>query len=193
MLYHITVGILTKKKKHHTDILIVFPCTEYSDDLPCQLIICCVAHPSYPSFSVLPLTKHNLLLEFKDVLKKSLSILAQTEIRRHCTTDSNIKQIIVIVSPTLSPAHDNLLLLLLVGHGVEELLELLLGHLLPQLARLRQHDQPVFHLDRARLLDHPDAAQSVHGLGVQDLVQDAASCFGCVGDKEEKESVFFSW
>lgn len=175
-------------KTHHTDIWKYFPelCTRTT---PYGTHYLLGSSSILPQLVVCKLIKHSLLLEFRNVREKpSFSVFLFfsflfLEIDRDKATllsQSKIKQIVVVVGPALSPADDDLLLLLLVGHGVEELLELLLGHFLSQLARLRQHDQSVLHLGRARFLDHPDATQSVHGLGVQDLVQDAGSCFGCV-------------
>lgn len=82
-------------------------------------------------------------------------------------------QVIIVVVPSLAPAHDNLLLLLLVGHGVQQLLELCLCDLLPQLTRLREHDESVLDVGGSLLFDEADAAQSVGRFGVEDLVEDA--------------------
>lgn len=94
------------------------------------------------------------------------------------TTHSQIQQIIILIIPPLPSTDHNLLLLLILSHGGQEFLQLSLGDLLPQLARPRQRDQPVLDVGRARLLDESDAAQSVRGLGVQDLVQDRLAGFG---------------
>lgn len=93
---------------------------------------------------------------------------------------SQIQQVIIVVVPALSPAHHNLLLLLVVRHGRQQVLELRLRHLLPQLARLRQREEPVLDVDCALLLDESDAAETVSGLGVEDLVEHLLSSFVCL-------------
>lgn len=80
------------------------------------------------------------------------------------------EQVVVIVVPSLATINDDLLLLVL-RHGVEEILELGLGDLLAQLARLREHDEAVLDVVGALLLDEADAAQAVGRFGVQDLVE----------------------
>lgn len=89
------------------------------------------------------------------------------------------KVIVVLVGPSLAPVDDDLLLLAgALGDGLEQLLELVLGDLGPQLAAARQHDEAVLDVGRAVLPHEPDAAQPVGRLGVQDLVQDVAAGFG---------------
>ncbi len=103
-------------------------------------------------------------------------------IQQPSATSSQVQQVIIIIIPPLPPRHDNLLLLLIVRHGVEQLLELVLGHLLAQLARLRQHDEPVLDVGRALLLDQADAPQPVGRLGLEDLVEDRLARFGCLSE-----------
>lgn len=89
------------------------------------------------------------------------------------------KVVIVLILPALSSSDDNLLLLArALGHGLEQLLELVLGDFFAQLPAPREHDEPVLDVGGAVLPDEPDAAQTVGGLGVQDLVQDVAAGFG---------------
>ena len=70
-----------------------------------------------------------------------------------------------------------------VGERVEHVLELVLGDLLAQLAGAGQGDEAVLNIGRALLLDEADAAQSVLGLGVQDLVQDGLARFFLPGTR----------
>lgn len=88
-----------------------------------------------------------------------------------------VEQIVVIIPP-LAPTDHYLLLLPVIRHRIQELLELSLSDLLPQLTRLGQHDEPVLHLGRALFLDEPDASQPVGRLRVQDLVEDVLSLLG---------------
>ena len=87
-------------------------------------------------------------------------------------------QVVIVVIPHLAPADHNLLLLAIIRHRIQQLLELLLRDLLAQLPALREHDEPVLDLGGALLLDEADAAQPVGGFGVEDLVQDALAGFG---------------
>ena len=50
-------------------------------------------------------------------------------------------------------------------------------HLLPQLARLRERDEPVLDVSRALLLDEADASKAVGRFRVQNLVEDALAGF----------------
>lgn len=93
---------------------------------------------------------------------------------------SQIQQVIIIIVPALSPAHNNLLLLLVVRHSRQQVFKLSLRHLLPQLARLRQCKKPVLDVDGALLLDESDAAETVSGLGVEDLVEHLLPGFVCL-------------
>lgn len=79
---------------------------------------------------------------------------------------------IIIVIPSLAPAHDNLLLFLALRHGVEKFLELRLGDLLSQLACLGKCDESVLDVGGTRFLNETDAAQTIGGFGVKDLVED---------------------
>lgn len=93
-----------------------------------------------------------------------------------------IQQIVIVIIPSLPSTNDNLLLLLVIRHGIQQLLQLVLSYFLAQLSRSRQHDQSVFDLSRALLLDEPDPAQSVRRLWVQNLVEDRLFCFRCFGE-----------
>ena len=84
-------------------------------------------------------------------------------------------QVVVVVIPALATTHDNLFLFLVVRHGIQQFFELRLCHFLPQLARLRERNQPIFNIFRPLFLDEADAAQSVGRLGVQDLVENVLS------------------
>ena len=86
-----------------------------------------------------------------------------------------------------------LLLLLLIGHGVQQLLELRLCDLLPQLARLREHDESVLDVGGSLLLDEADAAQSVGRFGVEDLVEDALARVVVLSVSEERHVSMGRW
>ena len=92
---------------------------------------------------------------------------------------------IVIVPAAAAAAIDHnltLLLLLLLGDGAQQLLELVLGDLLAQLARAGEHDEAVLNVCGARLLDEADAAEAVGGFGGEDLGEDRGALVGCGGE-----------
>jgi hypothetical protein len=92
-----------------------------------------------------------------------------------------IIQIVIIIPSSSSPVHDNLalLLLLLLGHGAQELFELLLCDFGAQLAGAGEHDETVLDVGGAGLFDEADAADAVGGLWGQDLGEDGVALFGC--------------
>ena len=92
-----------------------------------------------------------------------------------------IKQVIILIPTPFPPADHNLLLTPLVVflHRPQQLLQLLFRHLRPQLARPRQHDQPILHVDGAGLFDQADAPQTIGGFGQEDLREDGSSGVGC--------------
>ena len=91
-----------------------------------------------------------------------------------------IQQVLqIIIIPPLPPSHRHLLLrILMLGHGTQQLLELVFGHLPRQLARLRQRDQPVFDARGARLFHESYPTQAVGGLRGQDLREQRGAHFG---------------
>lgn len=96
-------------------------------------------------------------------------------------------QFLVLIPPASAAPIDHnltLLLLALLGHGAQDILQLVLAHFLPDLARPRQHDEPVLDIRGARLFDEPDAAQPVGGFGGQDLGEDVCALVGCETDRE---------
>lgn len=83
-----------------------------------------------------------------------------------------VEQVVqVIVIPAAFPPldFDRLLLLLLFGHGSENVLELLLGNLLSQLATSCQHDQSVLDIVSAFSFDNSDSAKTICGGGFENL------------------------
>jgi hypothetical protein len=97
-----------------------------------------------------------------------------------------IQEVVVIVIPPSfsSTDHDFLFLLLfalIFGNCVQEFLELFLVDLLPQLARLRQGDEPVLDVGGTRFLDETYPAQAIRGRRVKNLVEDGCSSFGWDG------------
>ena len=94
---------------------------------------------------------------------------------------SQIQEVVIII-PAAAPTDDNLMLLLVLalvlGHGVQKLLELVFGDLLSQLAALGEHEQPALDVGSAGFLDEADAAQAIGGFGFEDLVQDGGAAFG---------------
>jgi len=76
--------------------------------------------------------------------------------------------------------HDlNLLLLLpLFRDSPQQLLQLLLRDLTPQLPRPSQHNKPVLNVRRAGLFDDADAAQAVGSFGGEDLAEEGGTGFG---------------
>jgi hypothetical protein len=95
--------------------------------------------------------------------------------------DSQIQQVIIIVPSSFPTVDHNLVFLLVLalvlGNSVQELFKLVLGDLLAQLARLGQHDQAVFDIRGPGFLHKANAAQTVGGFGLEDLVQDRRSTF----------------
>lgn len=91
-----------------------------------------------------------------------------------------IKQVVVVVIPPTASLHDDFLLLLflLLGYGAQDVLQLVLGDLLAQLARPGQHDEAVLDVGGARFLDHADTAQTVGGLGEEDLGENGLAGLG---------------
>lgn len=71
-----------------------------------------------------------------------------------------------------------LILALVLGHGVQQLLELLLGNLLAQLAGLGEHDETGLDVSSAGFLDKADATQTIGGFGLEDLVQNSGAAVG---------------
>lgn len=95
-----------------------------------------------------------------------------------------IQQIIVIVIPSLPATHHNLLLLLVIRHGIQKILELCLRDLLAQLARLREHDEAVLDVGGTRFLDETDAAETVGGFGVENLAEGVLAGFVFLSGRE---------
>ncbi len=99
----------------------------------------------------------------------------------HCyhSSVSQIEQVIIVIPATFAPANHNLvfflLLALVLGNSVQKLLELFLGHLLTDLAGLRQHHEPVFDVNRTRFLDHADTAEAIGSGRVEDLTHDGGT------------------
>lgn len=93
-----------------------------------------------------------------------------------------LQQIIqIIIIPAATPPVDNnllLLLFLLLRHGVQQVLELVLGDLCAQLAGAGEHDEAVLDVGGAGLLDEADAAEAVGGFGGQDLGEDVGALVG---------------
>lgn len=89
-------------------------------------------------------------------------------------------QIVIIPATRFPSIDDNLLLLLLLlfRHRAQQLLQLLLCDLGPQLARLGEHDESVFDIGRARFFDEPDAAEAVSSFGSEDLSEDGVASIG---------------
>lgn len=71
-----------------------------------------------------------------------------------------------------------LILALVLGHGVQQLLELVLGDLLAQLTGLGEHDETGFDVSSAGFLNKADATQTIGGFGLEDLVQDSGAAVG---------------
>jgi hypothetical protein len=69
-------------------------------------------------------------------------------------------------------------LLLVLGDGAQDLLELLLGHAPAQLARPRERDEPRLDVGRARGLDEPDAPEPLGGVRGEDLGEEGGAGFG---------------
>lgn len=76
-------------------------------------------------------------------------------------------------SPALPPHR-----LLLLRHRAQKLLQLLLRDLAAQLARTREHDEPVLDVLRARGLDQLDPVEAVRGVGRDDLRDEGGAGFG---------------
>lgn len=93
-------------------------------------------------------------------------------------------QLLIAIPPTATPPiHHNplLLLLILLRHRAQNILQLLLGYFLADLARPRQHNEPVLDVGRARLFDEADAPEAVRGVGRQDLREDRRALVCCGG------------
>lgn len=88
-----------------------------------------------------------------------------------------LQLIIVIIPPATPPVHHNFLLLffILFRDRAQNLLELLLRHLLPYLSGAREHDEPVLDVGGARFFDEPDPAEAVGGVGGQYLGEDVVA------------------
>lgn len=88
-------------------------------------------------------------------------------------------QQVVIIPATLSSVDHNLVLLLLLAlvlrNRPQELFQLVLCHLLSQLARLGHHDQTVLDVGGARLFDETYPTQTVRGGGFEDLGENGSS------------------
>lgn len=80
---------------------------------------------------------------------------------------------IVVVPAALASLHRDLLrLVLLLAHGLEDLLELLLVDLLPQLAGAGQLDEPALDIVGARGFYEANPPQPIGGIGLEDLGED---------------------
>ena len=87
-------------------------------------------------------------------------------------------QVIVVVPPAFPPTKNNLLFLLLaLRHRTQQLLQLILRDLSPQLSRPGQHDEPVLDIRSPRLLDQPYAAQTIGSFRHEDLGEDGFAGF----------------
>lgn len=98
-------------------------------------------------------------------------------------TSSNVlvKQIVqIIIVPSAFPSlyFDSFLLLLLFGHGSEDVLELLFGDLLSQLAASCQHDQSVLDIFGAFSFDDSDSAKTICGGWFEDLRKNGCARIG---------------
>ena len=97
------------------------------------------------------------------------------------TNPLQIQQIIIIIPTTFPPADDNfaflLSLALVLRNCIQQILELLLGDLLAELACLCEHNQSALDIGSARFLDEADAVETVDGFGFENLVEDGGTAF----------------
>jgi hypothetical protein len=78
------------------------------------------------------------------------------------------------------PPHNLLLLLLiLLRHLPQNILQLVLRYFLPYLPRARKHDEFILNVRRATLFDEANTAETVGGVGREDLREDRGALVGC--------------
>lgn len=90
-------------------------------------------------------------------------------------------QLLIAIPPASPPSLNYNLappFLFLLAHRPQNIFQLLLGHLLADLARARKRNQSVLDVCCPGCFDEPDAAESVGGVGEEDLREDVRALVG---------------